>query len=393
MKHIFFTFFLISQIIYAQDNWTIQSQGLSNSLYDIHFANTETGWSCGYDILLKTENGGLDWNFLNPPDASYSWNKIQFTDMNNGWLVGGNHTSDWIGKIYKTSNGGTTWNLNFSTNTARFEDAFFINSDEAIVIGIGDSPVGVVYKTVNGGATWEEKYTHDSILTTVEFYNESIGWIVGIDTVLYTDDGGETWELQNAPSSAFITDIHIVDEQTVFVSDGLGDIYKTTSSGSSWTTINVSSSELNNLHFIDDNAITVGDWGEFFTSNDFGATWEEGDFNTGHLYKIYFFNDLEAWIVGADGTILHSETGILKNTNEYKYEDIKIYPNPVQTHFKINSNIELSAIQILNTESKIVKHFTVIETEKYDISDLSSGVYFVKLISSQRVTYRKLIKH
>jgi len=393
MKYFTITLLLfISYLTHAQD-WEIQSEGLSKTLYDIHFVDENKGWSCGYDILLKTVDGGQNWSSLNLPDDLYSWNKVYFADENNGWLVGGRHTSTWIGKIYKTTDGGNSWNLKYTSNSARFEDAYFINENEVIVIGIGDSPEGVVYKTTDGGISWQEKYTHDSMLIAVNFYDENIGWIVGINTVLYTENAGETWQVKVAPSVAFITDIHIIDAQTAFVSDGLGAIYKTTNTGQDWTMTSVSSSELNNLHFIDNQAITIGDWGEFFTSNDFGETWEEGDFETGHLYKIYFYNDHLGWIVGSDGTILHSETGILTNDDDSKIEKIKIYPNPVQDSFYLSNEITVLGVEIFNIYGKIIKKLKLSETGKYNISDIESGVYFIRVLLPKGYTYTRLIKN
>jgi hypothetical protein len=67
--------------------------------------------------------------------------------------------------------------------------------------------------------------------------------------------------------------------------------------------------------------------------------------------------------------ILSSETFI---ANDYK-----VYPNPASNYFKINSEIEVNSLVLYDVLGKAVKSYN--KAERYDVSDLKRGLYFVKV--------------
>ena len=70
-------------------------------LFDIYMTNANTGWIVG-DIgqILKTTNGGTNWNAQVNPSPGFPLYAIEFIGADTGWIVGG------TGKLYKTVNGG-----------------------------------------------------------------------------------------------------------------------------------------------------------------------------------------------------------------------------------------------------------------------------------------------
>ena len=73
--------------------------------------------------------------------------------------------------------------------------------------------------------------------------------------------------------------------------------------------------------------------------------------------------------------------------------NIKIYPNPTSKTFNINSSqIELNKIEIYSLLGKKLKEYNV-NTQVYNIEDLTSGLYLVKIYSNKGMfTIKKLIK-
>lgn len=59
--------------------------------------------------------------------------------------------------------------------------------------------------------------------------------------------------------------------------------------------------------------------------------------------------------------------------------DIKIMPNPATDFFKIDTKEKIAEVQIINLLGRIVKQFNANQGDYFDISGLSSGVYFVKI--------------
>jgi uncharacterized delta-60 repeat protein len=83
--------------------------------------------------------------------------------------------------------------------------------------------------------------------------------------------------------------------------------------------------------------------------------------------------------------------GINNTGNDIIY-DFTIFPNPANDRIEI-SNPGKSEIQILNIEGQLLKRLTANENNvSVDISDLSKGLYFVKLISEEGICVKKFIK-
>lgn len=68
-----------------------------------------------------------------------------------------------------------------------------------------------------------------------------------------------------------------------------------------------------------------------------------------------------------------------KSQTEIFSGEIKIMPNPATDFFKIDTKENISEVQIVNLLGRIVKQFNKNHGDYFDISGLSSGVYFVKI--------------
>lgn len=81
-------------------------------------------------------------------------------------------------------------------------------------------------------------------------------------------------------------------------------------------------------------------------------------------------------------------------TNEVMQYDnrIQIYPNPVKDYFKINNpgKIKINSIEIIDLSGKLIK--TLKGADDYNVSDLPTGNYIVKVKSSELTKITKLIK-
>ncbi|PWI31444.1 T9SS C-terminal target domain-containing protein [Flavobacteriaceae bacterium LYZ1037] len=94
--------------------------------------------------------------------------------------------------------------------------------------------------------------------------------------------------------------------------------------------------------------------------------------------------------------ITNDETTIIEENLSIKEYDlsstIKIYPNPTSNYFEINNSKKhtINNIEIYDISGKFLKQFT--KSEKYDIHDLSSGIYFIKIKSNKLELTKKIIK-
>lgn len=71
---------------------------------------------------------------------------------------------------------------------------------------------------------------------------------------------------------------------------------------------------------------------------------------------------------------------------------LAIYPNPTNDYFKVekSSNVNIESIRIYNISGKLVKEFT--ESKRYNVSDLNSGFYFLRIKTDKSQTIKKLVK-
>ncbi|MCS3533112.1 T9SS type A sorting domain-containing protein [Chryseobacterium sp. JUb7] len=79
--------------------------------------------------------------------------------------------------------------------------------------------------------------------------------------------------------------------------------------------------------------------------------------------------------------------------NEVSSKAIKVYPNPVIDEFslQLSDNQQILGVKIFDMTGKLVKNIGAIK-ERVNISDLSSGIYFVKISTSKGEFFSKIIK-
>jgi hypothetical protein len=82
-------------------------------------------------------------------------------------------------------------------------------------------------------------------------------------------------------------------------------------------------------------------------------------------------------------------TNILENN---LIPEFKLFPNPANTFFKIEKNTsqKISSIEFIDINGKLIKKEHGNKT-KYDVSNLKSGLYFIKLSSNSKSIIKKLI--
>ena len=78
------------------------------------------------------------------------------------------------------------------------------------------------------------------------------------------------------------------------------------------------------------------------------------------------------------------------STNNLKNSAFKIYPNPTSNQLTIETTLAIDEILILDITGKTIKSFTPSKT--IDISDLSNGIYFIKIIGEENSITQKFVK-
>jgi photosystem II stability/assembly factor-like uncharacterized protein len=221
-------------------NWEEKNNGLSawgaftlamdptNS--DILYVGTSDG-------IFKTLNGGANW--VEKGEFPFSDNFVwRLANTRDDPLVVYASVKDWFGteeKVYKSINGGDSWqDVSGNLPTDMEVWGIAISPTDSKVVYIGTNGYGI-YKTVDGGITWELR---NSGLTSMEIislvisqWNDEIVFAGTDDEGVFTTvDGGENWyKLDDGLHSrlskricSLSMDLRNLDDPVVYAGTGCG---------------------------------------------------------------------------------------------------------------------------------------------------------------------------
>jgi len=338
--------------------------------------NKDTAWvsmldnNTGGGAIYRTNNGGTSWNkqvsatFASPNGST---DFIYMFDKNNGVCVGDSNTGYW--EIYTTLNGGSNWTRvssgNIPANT--IAEAGFENSYSIIgtTIWFGTSN-GRVYKSINKGANWTVATTGLTSVTRVAFKDANNG--VATDGFLLnkTTDGGATWTALTFSGTLYETDLKFIPGTVgTYISVGSTALGASTN-GSSYSIDN--GNTWTNIDLLDHSSVaflnsTTGWSGSINTSSTIGG-----------MFK---------W----SGTF----TGI-KNNDYIKGSTISVFPNPFANQVTLSIASENNRFTNLSVEITDVIGNAVIKRNDFvgniitiDRGNLIDGIYFYKIYSSNTV--------
>jgi photosystem II stability/assembly factor-like uncharacterized protein len=356
------TLLLISTIFFAgfyanaqEYEWQKQTP-IPNFSYakNVAFANENLGWiSSGSGPTYRTEDGGSSWVEVNW--ELYNGNDMFFYNETLGIMTGSAGrvliTTDggfnWVnknintgnelvsctilgldnyvavddaGKIYKTINGGNTWNISLSLENSAFVSVCFINENKGWAVGsqnVDNWNVPLFCKTIDGGQNWDilvmtEYVGQVTNLRDIDFYDEMHGIACGKSGALfYTENGGQSWQSNFLNGELSLIDVHT--GPTSFLLEEAGDIYRSSDFGETWEIIeSQNNKQLADICSLgDETFMAVGPLGNVLKTYNNGDSWEKlhQGISNGYIRDMYFSNQNTGWALGETGTILFTENG------------------------------------------------------------------------------------
>ena len=259
------------------------------ALFNLHFVDNQIGWVVGdRRSVFATSDGGNTWQFVTDgsnqrhnttygqpeylgkePLHTFTLYDIEFTDTQNGWIVGD------LGVILHTSSGGKG-----------------------------------KWKHQRGGPRFHN--SADAVLLGVDFVSKQLGWVVGENgTILHTRNGGVTWESQSSPSHLLVGVCAISPEEGYVVGDR-GAILRTEDGGTVWSAQDSRTTEcFGATHFVSGKkGWAVAEAGVVLHTINGGAVWERQTSETQQdLLGLFFVDEKTGWCVGSGGEIIHTDDG------------------------------------------------------------------------------------
>jgi len=365
--------------------WFQQTIPIDNkTITDIQFIDTSNGWvvtdwgpSFDTAYIFKTSDGGSNWELQYRYPVSFT--AINMVNANTGYASGGTG----FGRLFKTTNGGTNWNL-FFTAGHLFNDLFFVNENTGWICD-DDATFGVgVLKTTNGGINWQSQLGASFKPTKLFFLNKDTGWVGTNEPngrLFRTTNSGVNWDLQYTTNIA-ITSIFFLNSSNGWIRGGntVGAMYST-NGGFNWTNAQGNVASGYDIKFVNDSiGYSGGGLQKVAKSTDGGKNWGYQNIPIFDASQTFMFrNDTSLGWMGSNGLIKTTDgggsitfTGIQQISDNVpsEYRLFQNYPNP----FNPVTNIVYSIMS--NVKGKMSK----VVISLYDIT----GREITKLIDKEQ---------
>lgn len=309
-------FLLSGSQTFAQQGWIatrIAPEG--QDLNTVYFRDDKRGWVGGDNgFLASTDDGGRTW-VTQSVGTKDDINDVYFRDKDEGFLLAGN-------AIFVTRDRGETWSEARRFRPPEFDGAVvelysvrFPGKKKGWIVGsvsrrdrVIDS---ILVYTDDGGETWRRQRAPSRLeLIHIDFVSDKRGWIAGAGgTILKTTDGGQSWDKQNSGTDAAIYHINFRNDKKGWAVGERGTVLRTTDGGDRWTPVQLNTkATLLSVHFVnDDDGWLVGRGGAIFRTNDGGRSWIQQESTVkDNVYALHFIKKT-GWAVGSDGVILRYE--------------------------------------------------------------------------------------
>ncbi len=428
--------YVIPVAVFAQGERAWQE--LPNAPYvgrhnDAYFVSPQKGWIVNGDgEIYRTTDGGSSWTRqLRQPSSHFR--SVGFLNELHGFAgnVGaGEFGASDMFPLYETKDGGAiwtpvpAWNGRTPTGLCGMQ---VVNDSVVVAVGRVRGPAFFV-RTTDGGITWRstDMSGYAAGLIDVFFTSPDTGFAVGLTNVdhelssaviLYTDDGGRTWErrFRSTRIGEWAWKISFPSSSVGYVSlqrNSQSPIYilKTSDGGINWEEKLFSSSYyfVQGIGFIDENRGWIGgnSTSPIYETRDGGETWTAETIRP-RLNRFRFLGDSLGYAVGrsvhkfTDWTATSSETGIEFSSSVLDHA----YPNPFRDRTTIRFDVSGHAEVIVDIYDSLGRRVTRLlagllsdgaHEVDWDGTDgsghkVATGTYFYRVQSDQAIRSRPLL--
>lgn len=275
---------------------------MAGDLKDICFADSLTGFAVSSmnQAIIRTTNGGMNWQLSPGTTVTYSWvSKLSTSggignnlsrhpyDRNTLFCMFGN-------RVYVSRNRGDNWTQISTTSLGTNAHSFFVSPvDTNIWVCAIESSPDKVIRTTDYGATWSTSisinFSNYGTPLEMDQNNPSVYYYAPDGGGFYksTDNGGTFTEISGNYPFRSPCDVMVMYDSSnvIFIADGvtgsgLGDIFKTVNGGVNWTKVhtNTASSEIPALcnTVFDRSTMYATNWsgGDIYRTKNYGDNWQ-----------------------------------------------------------------------------------------------------------------------
>jgi photosystem II stability/assembly factor-like uncharacterized protein len=252
---------LITYTLFSQSWQTLPGLPTTPGRYeDLYFLNENTGWVVEAAVtsrIFKTTNGGTSFTPQFTVDSQY-FRSVAFNNTQLGWA------GTLEGELFKTTNGGNNWirvDTLIHPSPPGFCDISVVGDSMFFSSGKYSGPTHFT-KSTNAGATFEyyDMGAYTNYQVGIYFFSKDTGYIAGKSNivtegavVLFTSNGGNTWvkRYKSYVQNEHVWNIMFINRNIGFASieayfpGNPAAIIKTTNGGVNWTRTTVTGTGIN----------------------------------------------------------------------------------------------------------------------------------------------------
>lgn len=304
----------VSFIIQSYDNgfsWDTLWCDLPDVATTFYFVNNSIGWmGFEYNKIYKTTDGGISW-FLQYSDSTPGDFIISIHAYDENTVYGATN----YGKIIFSHNGGSSWiERQLQAYPERFNVIRAIGKNKAFLAGSD------FYLTNDGGLTWQRvSKSLKGFFSKIDFVDKNNGFAINNEHIFKTTDGGKSWQVIYY-AQEYTSGLDILNQKIGYATDGK-IILKTTDGGLTWQSKVLANNVflIRGVHFLNEEVGILFD--VTFTNNDSlinyittngGLTWFRAPINNlqfvSSIFKVKFTDKNNLWFVNDNGVFLSKDT-------------------------------------------------------------------------------------
>lgn len=389
--------------------WTQLSQSLTDDFSympynDVDFPTLQTGYAVAagdyyYSAVVKTTDGGNSWFRLDSTLSNSFLQVVRFLNADTGYIGGMN--------LYITLDGGTSWIKKWQgSNSSMITSIDFASHSSAIAVGYPD----IFLRTTDQGQQWNQVNGIPSgRFKCVNFADELTGYASAENLLLKTVDGGEHWF--EIPTNFTFSIMDFVSDQIGYGLNSDYKIMKTTDGGLSWNllSVNLPYHYFSAMDFYDQDTgfiagSILGTGDHLFKTTDGGLTFIEQYYPIWRPNTIHIKEDYTMFAAINGGLLTNMHPGIVLNSYTLPVDksrfNIHTFPNPANESITIQYELPDESpvtFRIYSINGLGLKTITDKSnspgTYKFSlsISDLSPGIYIVRMISGKYSGAQKIV--
>jgi photosystem II stability/assembly factor-like uncharacterized protein len=402
MKKLLLSLLLLTSLSLSAQ-WNNLNLSSSNDLARCSFPSDDTGYVISGKIY-RTFNGGASFDSISIPNAVQYWS-VDFISNLDGVVAvdiasAGN-------SIFRTVNAGATWQ---NISPLPFQGQGMNVKFADVLHGTYLTSAPLIFNTANGGVTWDTMTFGYDYYNALDYPTATTGYIGGFDgtfnysgVIQKTTDGGVTWNLATDfnRTNSMIQQIEFVNADSGFAyfnPYGFDSrIIRTRNGAATWDTVLFTHGTLARIAFSDYmNGFAMNDSGSIYRTSNAGISWTLDRLQTDFLSDITVTPNF-AYAVGNNGLAIKRNLSSGIPVQQYNTV-LKIYPNPGTDRVNVllphgTSVVSVSAMDVTGRNCGTLS-FTYAGADEIilDTQKLSKGFYMLEIVGQDETLKVKFEK-